>query len=289
MHLRRTLLALLFLPVLLNPMAAHAEGADWHFVGQLGAGYDDNSNNGLNGRPRLSGGVLNGDAGVELPYRLSARTTLIGKALLSGELHTRYDGLNNGKFTGMLRVRHRFADAGSAPALNFWASAATWQFDNDLRDSAEYRAGVFLQKPIGSHLSGRISLSASEREADNSPVFDLSARSVGLQLDWSLASSLTLYGEYQFRDGDVVSTSAPDPRLLATAAVRAVDTAFAEHNPNMIAYRLDAETHVAALGFNYGLTPQFSLDGRVQAIHSEDRADLEYNRVISQLSLLARF
>ncbi|MGH8528331.1 MAG: hypothetical protein ACRETN_00605 [Nevskiales bacterium] len=253
--------------------------------GEAGVGYDSNVNNAAQERRTLSSGVIVVGGTAEYARPLNPQTTLFTRGGLKAESYSRVDGLSNLKLSLLSRLLFRPADAFHAPSFSLWGSVAYAEFDSRLRDGGEYRFGAFLDKPLSTALSTRLSLSAARRSAD-SRVFDGSSASAGLQLDWRLNSALLLYGGYQFRAGDVVSSSLPDMTLLGIAAARAPDDVFAAGD---IAYRLDADTHVGTLGFNRALAANLALDAQLQYIRSEAGEGIDYSRWIGLISLLKRF
>ncbi len=267
-----------------------AWGADWPliFSGELTGGYDSNVGNAEDSADIHGSALIAGAVHGEQRHILSANTALLARGSLKGEWFSRFDGLGNLKLEGMLRLNARPWGGVLTPSFALTAAIAEWQFDSRLRDSHEYRLTAALLKPLTTALQLRLSLSAAERNAD-SAVFDLDHRSVGLDLDWRASPRFTLYGGYQYRDGEVVSSSTANPSLRDAAAARANDDAFAELSTPLIAYRLAARTHIGSLGVNYPLSPRLAVDVLTRFVDSRAEADLDYSRWIGLVSLLARF
>ncbi len=256
------------------------------YDGELGVGFDSNVANAATERRTRSSALFLAAGAAEQRYQLSPRTLLSARGGLKIESVSRFDALSNLKLSGLLRWQYQPRAEFSAPAYSLWSSLAYTEFDSELRDSGEYRAGAFVDKALSTALSLRLSLSAARRDA-GSAVFDWSTQSAGMQLDWQSDRAWLIYGGYQFRAGDVVSTSLPNPTLLRIQDARAPDDAFA---PGEIAYRFEADTHVATLGFNRSLSPMLALDAQLQYVSSEaDLADVNYSRWLGLVSLLQRF
>lgn len=260
---------------------AHAPRYD----GELGAGFDSNVANAAEERRTRSSALFLAAGAAEQRYALGERTALFARGGIRLESVSRYDGLSNVKLSGLLRLQYRPRAEFSAPAYSLWSSASYAEFDSELRDAAELRAGVSVDKALSTTLSLRLALSATEREAEAS-VFEGSSQSASLQADWQLDHDWLIYGGYQFRRGDVVSTSPANSVLLRINAARAPDDVFAGE----IAYRFDADTQVASLGFNRGLSSSLALDAQLQYISSEaDSGGIDYSRWLGLISLLRRF
>jgi hypothetical protein len=255
----------------------------WVFDTELGAGYDDNVGN----SERKSD--IQGDAFAAFGFRadrtkrLSEQTSVLMRGSLAVETWDEFEGLDNGRLGAMLRFIHQRDP--KAPVIAFWGSAALWQFDSELRDGSEYRAGIFTEQAVSPALSGRLSLAAPRRNAD-SAVFDLDGASLGVDLDWRAGENLIVYGGTQFREGEVFSVSSPSPQILDASEARAPDDVF---GGTAVAYRLDASSWVHTLGFNYGLSRSLSLDLQAQAIDTNAAGRNEYERWIAIGSLLGRF
>lgn len=269
-------------------MAVHV-GAD------LGVGYDDNVGNAAADPDTRDSSTVT--AGVNLDYvgRLTQNTGLLLRAGVQGEAYEAADGLANGKLLVMSRLSHRPAGGFYTPLFAAWVSAALWEFDSRLRDGAEYRAGIFVTEPLTTAVSARLSFAAAQRVAD-SDVFELSWWSAGLNLDWRVLPALTLYGGYQFNDGDLVSSSNVTPKSMhdppppgtpgqPTPAVGHGDDAL----EGLFAYRLEAQTDIATLGFNVPVSPRVSVDAQVQRIDSATDFGGGYERLLGGVSVLMRF
>lgn len=289
--------ALLAAALVAAPLARAEHPISLGFSGDLGAGYDSNV---FNAAPGWEEGLAFATAGAHgnLNRRLGDATSLLGRLSLTGETYEHVEGLTNGKAALMLRVSHRPGAGFFVPVLAGWVSAAWWEFDSRIRDSVEYRGGVYLLEQLTTALRARVSLTASQRVSE-SEAFDLEGIAAGVDLDWLAAPSLTVYTGYQFRDGDIASTSG---LLYGYADVGEPDDAFAvpaapaklTHIPGggsgtPYAYRFPATTHVGTLGVNLPIGSGLSLDVQAQYADSSTDANLDYERWIGSVSLLARF
>jgi hypothetical protein len=288
---RRTGLALLALVAALLAAPAHAQpgqGLLLKFSGDMASGFDDNVTNAQHDDDIRESGFAAAGGHADYFHPLNLYATLQLRGSLQGEYWNSFDGLNNGKATGMARVMYRPDGDFYTPTLAAWLSAAAWEFDSAIRDSNEYRAGAYVREQLTTQITGRFALNLSSRESDGR-VFDLSGWSASLNLDWAPAPRSIVYGGYQYYAGDVASTATPSLSIgLAAEAIEA-DDAFGGLAGGLRAYRLDATSHIGTLGYNFALSRKLSAD--VQAQYVTTSADLgnEYQRLIAAVSLLARF
>lgn len=282
-------------------MAAPLARADHHmsvgFTGDVGAGYDSNVFNAASGWEE---GLAFATAGAHgnLNRRLGEATSLLTRLSLTGETYEHVEGLTNGKAALMLRVSHRPGAGFFVPVLAGWVSAAWWEFDSRIRDSVEYRGGVYLLEQLTTALRARLGVTASQRVSE-SEAFDLDGIAAGVDVDWLATPSLTVYTGYQFRDGDIASTSGllygyadvgePDDAFTVPGALPKLSHIPGGGSGTPYAYRFPATTHVGTLGFNLPVGADLSLDIQGQYADSSTDANLGYERWIGSVSLLARF
>lgn len=250
---------------------------------EFSLGYDDNVSNSQHREDIESSRFATASIRHDHRISLGDQDALLLRGGLQAELHDNRSALNSGKLSGLMRVTHSFAGADTT-SVSAWVSAALWEFNSELRDSSEYRAGVILQQRLAEKLNGRFSLAAARRHAD-SDVFDVEGTSVALDLDWQWSANLALYGGLQHYDGDVVSSSTAGPGILGASEARTPDDAF----DSLIAYRLESHTWIPTLGFNYGLSRDLSVDFQLQHIDADAAGGNEYQRWIATGGLLARF
>jgi hypothetical protein len=280
---RAALAALLLL--LATPAAAdHHVKLRWS--GDLGFGYDDNVGAAANGPDIRDSAFVSAGLNLDQSRRLGSTTGLLLRGSLRGEAYEAAQGLSNGKLTALARLSHRPEGGFYMPTLAGWVSASLWEFDSAMRDGAEYRVGAYLSEPLTTALSARLSVQVSERTAD-SAVFDLSAWSAGLNLDWSVLGVLTLYAGYHFHDGDLVSSASVYPK--AHEPEPGDDSYDDDALDGLTAYRVQARTQVGALGVNVPISGQLSLDAQVQQVESETDYGVGYSRSLAVVSALLRF
>jgi hypothetical protein len=265
--------------------AGLAQAADgrWSLNGEFGLAHDSNAGNADRERDRFSDELAAAGLRADFAKSLGPRAKVLLRAGLQGEKYDSLEALDNLRLSGL--ARFTFQPQPGSTSWSVWASAALWEFESELRDSSEYRAGYFVVQPLGAKWSARGSVAGAWRRAD-SAVFDLDNGSVGLDLDWRAARNLTIYLGSQYRVGEVCSTSTPSPVILNAAEARAPDDAF---GGGRVVYRLDGNTWVQTLGFNVGLRPGVALDVQAQYVDADATGDNAYRRWITIGSVLAHF
>jgi len=268
--------------------SADALGPRLRLAGDVGQGYDTNVGNAeFEADVRESAFTL-GALTADLSLPITPYSTVLLRGSAHGERYEAYDDLSNAKGTLLARWFFRANGDFHTPLLALWGSAAAWEFESQIRDGLEYRGGAFLVQQLNTAFSARLSLAAVRRESD-SRVFDLEGASAGLNLDWTPARALTVYGGYQYYRGDVVSSATPTFKVVNAAEVIEPDDAFGGFATGQFAYRLDADSHIGTAGFNLALSRRVSLDLQGQHVRTGADWDNSYRRWISSASLLARF
>ena len=257
------------------------------FSTELGAGYDSNVGNAQRSVDVRASGFANVQASAEYTHRFSLYSALALKLSALAE-QQQEQGFSQQRGGVMLRFSFRSAGGFFTPAFSTWLSASAIAAESDIREGLEYRAGFAIIEQLTTQLSGRFSLGATQREAE-SRVFDLKSVSASLNLDWAASPVDTLYGGYQFQDGDLVSSGTPTFDVVRAAEEIEADDALGGFAANQFAYRLEAQTHVLSAGFNHRFNRRYAFDAQMQYVRSDARYGNRYERVIAALSLLARF
>jgi len=261
-----------------------------HWSGDLGVGYDDNVGNAAEDNDLRDSSVVSGGVNLDYVRALSLYTALLLRGGLQGEGYEAEGGLSNGRLVAMARLSHRPGGGFYMPTFAGWVSAGALEFDSAMRDGFEFRGGLFMTEPLTTAISARLSVAASQRQSD-STVFDLSAWSAGLNLDWAVTPGFTLYTGYQFQDGDVVSTGTVPPKAMHIAGGCGSASACDPDDAldNQFAYRVDASTHIGTLGLNVPLSQRMALDAQARRVDSSTDGGTSYERWQGGVSLLLRW
>jgi len=262
--------------------------------GSMGAAYDSNvGNTPSSGTVRGSSlETLGGYADYFTPITLY--TSLLVRGSVDGEVYNEFSKLSNGKATVLSRLFYRPSGGFFTPMLALWGSGAYAKYGSSLRDGAEYRGGVYVTEQLTTAISARIDGAISHRNSKDA-AFDLTSRSVGLNLDWSLPAGVTAYGGYQFRTGDIASTAACGAGGPYGGGGGGGGGAGGGGSDDGLGgtgdcvYKLHANTRVATLGANFPLGRNLSFDLQGQYAASSSSIGIDYTRWLTFASLLARF
>jgi hypothetical protein len=273
---QRTLAAILMLAM----TEAHAGSVKLR--GELALGYDSNVANARQGGQDREDGFVQVNAGAEKLWGLGSRSALQARFDLESQAYNRYEGLDSAKGVFTLRYLFRPGRGFYSPTFGLAGSGAWWEFDSSVRDSADYRASLFVLEQMTTRISARITGGVNWRRSLDTDVFDLRTKSAGVDLDWTLSNHFALYGGFQRRWGQFVTTrpTPPAPVFMFTA-----DDVF----DGEFAVRQEGAANVGTLGFNIALSPMFALD--VQGFYVEAGANtgVHYRRTQALASVLARF
>jgi hypothetical protein len=202
-----------------------------------------------------------------------------------------------------VRLLHKPGEGFYVPVLAAWGSAGRRDFGSAIRDSNDYRGGVYVAEPLTTAIQARVEAMFSRRDSSGR-VFDLHERSYAASLDWSAAPWLTLYGEYRLTQGGIVVTAEGGgitPKhehqyLALYAEAIEPDDAFGE---DWNAFRVQARTRIASIGANVPLPGGMALDAQLQRARSAadtgggsiygSAGGLGYDRWLGGISLLMRF
>jgi hypothetical protein len=259
-----------------------------NFSGSAGFGYDGNPGNAESGNSVTGTGYAVANFAASLTQRPSDDTAILLRGSLDGQQYFNYVGLSNAKATLLLRGLYRPQLGFLAPTFAAWGSAAALQFGASMRNSGEYRGGLYAAEQLTTAINLRLGgYYVTRRSA--SGVFDTDGRAATLDADWLLSQRLTGYLGYEFRYGSFNTSSPPDPGAAAGASVIETDDALIRDGVRDMVYRLQGHAQSGTLGLNYALTPTLALDAQGQTIHTRVITGDHYIRTMATVSLLARF
>jgi hypothetical protein len=262
---------------------AAADGR-WRQGGHATIGHDSNPANVSYAADERAALVASGGLRLDHDRALGMHSRLLWRTTLDVEAYERHQDLTQAKLGGQLRLSTR-GDGFYSPLLALWVSAAYAEYGSRIRSGSEFRLGASVQEHLTTRIGARLGTQVSSRQA-RGRAFDLTAWSLALDLDWRPLTAWTIYTGYQFRDGDLVSTSVPRPMLITYAEAVEYDDAF---GPGEYAYRLDARSDIVTLGLNYACSPGLALDLQWQTIDAQAAGGQRYERDLASLGVLLRF
>jgi opacity protein-like surface antigen len=228
---------------------------------------------------------------VVLADGLTLRATLDA----AGELYTRYSGLNNLAVGGSFALRQKFGLGALAPWVDTSISAARLEYQNSVRDG--WRYGFALGG--GKRLSAAWNLGAhycyEHRTADENAavvpgvsgaVFDLQGHRLELGSEYTVTENLSLAVGYDYRRGDVASTTLRNFTIYTNSDAIALDPVFGD---DTVGYRIFAVTRTWRLGLSHALGRSNSINLVAQRAISRARGGLDYYNTLVGASYVHAF
>jgi uncharacterized protein YhjY with autotransporter beta-barrel domain len=253
--------------------------------------YDRNVSRGRDSAEKLSDQSYSLDLSKGWIFPVTSNTRAVLAVSGGAEKFHSYEGLSR-LFGGVLgEFQYRTSGDYSAPTFAVFARATGEQFESYLRDGYRYAIGVSARKPLTDRITLFGAITHNERVAQ-SAVFTGRDNSVRFNVDYAATPTSTLYLTGEYRRGDTVSSGLPSLASVNIAKVLARDDAF---NDGLFAYRLEAQTVLATVGYNMPFGPRDSLDfsyRRVQSTSVESPAPYGRSRYSTDqlsLSYLLRF
>jgi hypothetical protein len=261
----RTLPALL-VPVLLLGPAAPACAA-WIFDADVGVVYEDNVTLAEMERDIKSDTALGTSISAGAWTVLGDLNTLSATADVSGNVYSRFSGLNSLALGGTVALRRKLGLGAEAPWVRMAGSAARLDYREDVRDGWRYRVGAGAGKRFGERWNVRADYVYERRMADHEiaipfaglpgDVFDQESHTFSLRGEFTYNEVLLIFATYALRLGDVASTTQRNPAIFAASTAVTPDPVF---GPEAFAYKIDATVHILSFGLSFALGSHASLN-----------------------------
>ena len=241
-------------------IAAPAHCAAPYFDTELSYVHEDNFAYAARASAALDDDVMLARASVNWLLPTSPKSGLL--ASLAGEYqrYAHWQAISRAVLSGQLSYRYKPSADFNAPWLEASASGALRQFqDSALRDSGrlgfEAATGSALTDRINLRLAYRFTLDRSWHDA----VFDSEVHRVYGNVAWR-SERMTYYATLAWQGGDAVSSATQNAVIDVAGRVQASDSALSDGRHARIAYRFNADTLSATLGFNFALASRLALD-----------------------------
>lgn len=228
---------------------------------------------------------------VPLAGGFSVRATLD----TAGEVYTRYSGLDNLSLGGSVGLRHKFGLGAFAPWLSASGAAARLDYRSALRDGWRYEAGVATGKRLTEAWDLGLDFRYTHRTADqrrsvvpgfSGAVFDLQSHQLSVHSDHTLTEHVSLLAGYDYRRGDIASTTLRNFTVFTNSDAIAPDTAFGDET---VGYRIHGVTRAWRLGLSYALGPSNSLNLRAERWTSRASGGLDYTNTLAGATYVHAF
>ncbi len=200
--------------------------------------------------------------------------------------YSKYDKLTRAAIGMNGAWQFRQSGAFAAPTYSLLAKAYAENVQSSLRSGTVVEIGASVLKPVTDRISVTGFVTAKQRNASSS-VFDTMNTSARVNFDYLVSRRSTVYLTYNHITGDM-TLSAPwaAPYDSYPYDDDQVDDAFAT---GWHAYRFDATTDVATLGYNFMVNEKSSIDVSMMSVRSKVYAGPSYKSTIIGLAYLKRF
>lgn len=269
--------------------ASPCHGDARYFDTELSYVHEDNVAHAARASAALDDDVMLARASANWLQPTSPRGGLLASLAGEYQAYTRWSALSRATVSGQLSYRYKPSTDFNAPWLEVSANGALHQF----RDSAMRDGGrVGFEAATGSALTDRLNLRLAYRFAiDRSwhdAVFDSEVHRVYGNVDWRIGR-MTCYTTLGWQRGDAVSSTIKSIELDAAARAQASDSALSDEQHSRIAYRLDADTLSATLGFNVALASRLALDVSALYFDADSETGAHYRGYRVTAGVLYRF
>lgn len=236
---------------------------------EAGISADDNVTRGYGDANILSDQFLGVNLSKIFHYPVSTHTrlALLGFAGFNG--YFEYTGLSHYYAGAQGEFQYRPSGSFYAPTFAVGARSAAEEYQSEVRDS--YRGSVWasVRKPITNKLQLFSALNYNWRDG-KSVVFDTSDIALRANADFAISRRNTVYLGFEYRDGDIVSTGQPSLAFVEIASAVVLDDAYKDST--RYAYKIDGNTWMLSLGYNFAISAQQALDASWRMVNATPEA-----------------
>jgi hypothetical protein len=225
--------------------------------------------------------------------QVGENTSFAAGGNLSGQVYDHLSGLNDASLEGVLSLKRKWGLGAFAPWARAAISLGRAAYADGYRNATIYRASLEVGKRFDERFSLWANYGFERRRAQpvdfygqSEDVFSQSGRSLKVGMQYSLSARTSLSLGSLWRQGDVVSTTAPGADLYANYKAWASDPTF---GVGAYAYRLDGTTYGARLGVEYSLSAHSLIGGGFQRLETHAQGGTNYGNSMPQLTWNYRF
>ncbi len=281
------LISILLVTSCMNVYAA--KKSPWGAAGEIFYSSDDNITDTQWANDKAEDTTFGAHLNGHYTVNLSRKQALLFTAGLQLTSFQDFADLSNQRLTTGITYRFQTRQDFSAALYSLYLNYSVLDVDDDNRDSDLLDIGINWHRRLTTRISTVLGAEYTERQADQSDVFDLQSARYFANLDWRLGGKALLYLAYNYVDGDIVSISRARARVFNRAEAIAQDAVFSQPGLERFAYRLKAETDIYRLGLNISLARNHALDVFVQRTDSDSGGSIYYVSNVAAMSYLLRF
>lgn len=197
------------------------------------------------------------------PVSIHTRGVLLGFAGFNG--YFEYTGLSHYYAGAQGEFQYRTSGSFYAPTFVVAARYAAEEYQSEARDSYRGSVWVSVRKPITNKLQLFGALNYNWRDG-KSVVFDTSDVALRVNTDFAISRRNTVYLGLEYHDGDIVSTGRPSLAYVDIAAAIVPDDAF--NDTARYAYKIDGNTWLLNLGYNFAISAQQAFDASWRMVNA---------------------
>ena len=272
---------------------------NWSVNLDTGGYYDSNVGKAKRLRDTVEDEVAYINADWQYTWQPSAGTLLSWRLLGEAERFDTLETLNNQSYGTAIAFSWQNSFGFLAPFYRASLSAKRLESDSPGRSSDIVEFQAFATKRLTTDMTGRLGYQYDSVRAEHE-VFDNDQHRVFANLDYIWSQDLVTYFTASYAQGNIYSVAqggfcnglAADDiyPLIKYSEVIWRDKSFNQHFcGDWFAYRLEADTQTYALGFNYALSHQYSLDVSATYIDSQVSDNVDYQRELIRAGILVRF
>lgn len=239
------------------------------------------------------------DLAVNALFELTFNKAIILEPSISYQAFQFTPSLNRSEFSASAIYRWQNSFSYNSPWYQIMGKYEYWLTDVKQRRSHINTVQAMSSARLTTVITWMAGVEWKKRLSEGT-VFDTEEARAFLNIDYTLNNNAVLYGGYSFIKGDTLSSVQSSycnglastsiyPLIVASEEIE-WDQAFSEdHCGNWLSYRLNATTHTASLGINYGWDHSSSIDVSILQVMVNATDGIEYDRQIFQFSFLKGF
>ncbi len=240
------------------PVAAFA---DWSVGTEAALRYDNNVGNAQLASDIVADTTLNGRASLFRILPLDGGYSLSLGGELGGEVFEHLSGLNNASLEVDASLKKKWGLGAFVPWTRAGLSAGRSSYADSYRNAWIYHATLAAGRRVDDrwNLWAEYQYEYVDAKAQPEEVPGLSgdaysqrSHNLSINLEYSLTPNTYFAAALMGRQGDVVSTSAPNYTVYAASLALAEDPAF---GPDAYAYRIRGTTYGFRVGIHFAPTP----------------------------------
>lgn len=244
-----------------------AEWTEFIVDSQVSYTFQDNINHSMFSNEAANEHSWNALLTAGIVYQLTNYTRMIAKLYVDGSAHLNFNKLDQINLGGSVAVRHKFGMGAFQPWIGGSVSTGYDFSKSNIRSGQLTTVGVDVGKRLYDRLNISFHYQFDHRNSEtptaladskliaagiqpdkSSSVFDTQGHTIGVQFNALLTQRWMLVLAYNFRDGDIVSSSRPARIPELDGIIDAI--AFDDALPGW-AYRAKAQTHQYSIDANY--------------------------------------